>query len=285
MVFDDIRNIYKAELSDEQFDKLGAFINRETGIKMPPAKKVMVQARLKKRLKELGIPTFEAYLSYVFGKEGIQSEVVHVIDAISTNKTDFFREPVHFSFLKEQVLPEFTANNIGGTLKVWSAACSSGEEPYTLAVSISEFLGDSKDFDFRIHGTDISTLILKMAMNAVFTEERLRPAVPEYLVRKYFMRSTDALKRTYRAVPELRQKMSFSRVNFMDESYPLAEKFDVVFCRNVLIYFDREVQEAVVQKICRYLKPGGYFFHGHSESLIGMNLPLKNVRPTVFQKI
>ncbi len=285
MVFDDIRNIYKAELTDEQFDKLGTFINRETGIKMPPAKKVMVQARLKKRLKELDIPTFEAYLCYVFGKEGIQSEVVHVFDAISTNKTDFFREPVHFSFLKEHVLPEYKSNNNGGTLKVWSAACSSGEEPYTLAMSISEFLGGSKDFDYRIHGTDISTLILKMAMNAVFTEERVRPAIPEYLVRKYFMRSTDAVKRTYRAVPELRQKMSFSRVNFMDESYPLSEKFDVVFCRNVLIYFDREVQEAVVQKICRYLKPGGYFFHGHSESLIGMNLPLRNVRPTVFQKI
>jgi chemotaxis protein methyltransferase CheR len=285
MVFDEIRNIYKAELSDDQFDKLGAFINRETGIKMPPAKKVMVQARLKKRLKELGIPTFEAYLQYVFGKEGIESEVIHVFDAISTNKTDFFREPVHFSFLKEHVLPEFKAKKTGSTLKVWSAACSSGEEPYTLAMSISEFLGDSKDFDFRIHGTDISTLILKMALNAVFTEERLRPAVPEFLVRKYFMKSSDPVKRTYRAVPELRQKLSFSRLNFMDENYPIAEKFDVVFCRNVLIYFDREVQEAVVQKICRYLKSGGYFFHGHSESLIGMNLPLKNIRPTVFQKI
>lgn len=285
MVFNNIRNIYSAELSNEQFARLGSFIHRETGIKMPPEKKVMVQARLKKRLKELNIPTFEQYLSYVFGKESKHSEVVHVFDAISTNKTDFFREPVHFTFLKDHVLPEFKEQRKGSTFKVWSAACSSGEEPYTLAMCIHEFLGANGTFDYSIYGTDISTLILKMATNAVFTEERVKPAVPGYLVQKYFMKNRDAAKRTFRVVPELRKKVSFSRLNFMDESYPIVGKFDVVFCRNVLIYFDRKVQEVVLQKICRYLKPGGYLFHGHSESLIGMNLPLKNVHPTIFQRV
>jgi len=221
----------------------------------------------------------------VFGKNGNHSEIIHVFDAISTNKTDFFREPIHFSFLKDHVLPEFKEKRKGSVFKVWSAACSSGEEPYTLAMCIHEFLGANPSFDYSIYGTDISTLILKMATNAVFTEERVKPAVPAYLVQKYFMKNRDAIKRTFRIVPELRAKVSFDRLNFMDESYNIGSKFDVIFCRNVLIYFDRNIQEAVLQKICRNLKPGGYLFHGHSESLIGMDLPLKNVRPTIFQRI
>lgn len=285
MVFNDIRNIYSAELSNEQFARLGTFINRETGIKMPPDKKIMVQARLKKRLKELSIPTFEAYLAYVFSNKENHSEIIHVFDAISTNKTDFFREPAHFSFLKDHVLPEFKEKRKGSIFKVWSAACSSGEEPYTLAMCIHEFLGPNPPFDYSIFGTDISTLILKMAANAVYTEERVKPAVPAHLVQKYFMKNRDAAKRTFRIVPELRAKVSFNRLNFMDESYPIASKFDVVFCRNVLIYFDRNIQEAVLQKICQNIKPGGYLFHGHSESLMGMDLPLKNIRPTIFQRI
>ncbi|WP_026474885.1 CheR family methyltransferase [Alkaliflexus imshenetskii] len=285
MSFEHLRDIYKAELSDAQFDRLGTLIMRETGIKMPPIKKVMVQARLKKRLRVLDMSSFDDYVNFVFSPEGQVSEVIHIFDAVSTNKTDFFREPVHFDFLKGQVLPEFLEKSNGGLLKVWSAACSSGEEPYTLGITINEFVRQHGGFDFMVHGTDISTLILKMANNGIFTHERVSPAVPDELLRRYFMRSKDDTKKTYRIVPELRQKMRFSRLNFMDDSYNLPEKYDVVFCRNVLIYFDRPTQEAVVSKICNYLKPGGYFFHGHSESLIGMNLPLKNVRPTVFRRI
>lgn len=285
MVFNDIRDIYSAELSNEQFARLENFINRETGIKMSSDKKVMVQARLKRRLKALSIPSFETYLDYLFGNSGNHSEIINVFDAISTNKTDFFRESIHFSFLKDHVLPEYKEKRKGSIFKVWSAACSSGEEPYTLAMCIHEFLDLNPSFDYSIYGTDISTLILKMATNAVYTEERVKPAVPEYLVQKYFMKNRDTVKRTFRIVPELRAKVSFNRLNFMDESYHIAGKFDVVFCRNVLIYFDRNIQEAVLQKICRNLKPGGYLFHGHSESLIGMDLPLKNVRPTIFRRI
>jgi chemotaxis protein methyltransferase CheR len=245
----------------------------------------MVQARLKKRLRALNMATFDEYTRYVFSNEGLDSEIIHIFDAVSTNKTDFYREPIHFSFLQEKVLPEFAYANKNGTLRVWSAACSSGEEPYTLAMCISEYLLKNKQFDFSIHGTDISTLILKMALNGVYSEERLKPAVPEYLVRRYFMRSRDDAKKTFRVVPEIRAKMKFTRLNFMDESYGLPEKFDVVFCRNVLIYFDRPTQEAVIQRICRCMKPGAYLFHGHSESLLGMDLPLVNIRPTVYQRL
>lgn len=279
-----LSEIYRAELSDEDFDKMGTLIFKMAGIKMPPSKKIMVQARLKKRLRALNMNSFTEYVRYVFSKEGLDMELIHILDVISTNKTDFFREPIHFSFLSGQVLPQFMEQHQSGSFKVWSAGCSSGEEVYTLAMVLSEFSLAKPSFDYSILGTDISTAILAMATNGVFTESRLRPAVPDYLIRKYFMKSKDAAKKTYRVVPEIRQKTRFNRVNFMDDSYPVGEKFDAIFCRNVLIYFDRDTQEKVVQKLCNYLKPGGYFFHGHSESLIGMNLPLKNVKPTIFRK-
>ena len=280
-----ISDIYRAELSNNQFERIAAYIENEIGIKMPPSKKIMVQARLKKRLRELNMVSFEDYLKYVFSKEGMSSEIIHVFDVISTNKTDFYREPTHFKFLTDVVLPQFAKQNTNKKFKVWSAACSSGEEPYTIGITVSEFLEGNQRFDFEVHGTDISTQILKLAVNGIYTESRVKPAIPDYLMRKYFMRSRDLTKKTYRVVPELRNKMKFSRLNFMDETYALPEKYDVAFCRNVLIYFDRPTQEKVVEKITRYLKPGGYFFHGHSESLMGMDLPLKCVKPTIFQKI
>lgn len=285
MSIDNLSEVYRAELSEAEFEKLGAMIYRLAGIKMPPSKKTMVQARLKKRLRALGMNSFSQYVDYVFGKEGLEMEIVHILDVISTNKTDFFREPVHFSFLSEKVLPNFTQRASGAPFKVWSAGCSSGEEVYTLTMVLNEFGLQQPGFDFSVLGTDISTAILSMATNAVFAENRLKPAVPDWLIRRYFMRSKDAAKKVYRVIPEMRQKARFGRVNFMDDSYPVSEKFDAIFCRNVLIYFDRDTQERVVQKLCNYLKPGGYFFHGHSESLIGMDLPLRNIQPTIFKKI
>lgn len=279
-----LSEIYRAELSDEDFDKMGTLIFKMAGIKMPPSKKIMVQARLKKRLRALNMNSFAEYVRYVFSKEGMDMELIHILDVISTNKTDFFREPIHFNFLSGQVLTQYMEQHQSGSFKVWSAGCSSGEEVYTLAMVLSEFSLAQPSFDYTILGTDISTAILAMATNGVYTETRLKPAVPDYLIRKYFMKSKDAAQKTYRVIPEIRQKTRFNRVNFMDDSYPVSEKFDAIFCRNVLIYFDRDTQEKVVQKLCNYLKPGGYFFHGHSESLIGMDLPLKNVKPTIFRK-
>lgn len=278
-------DIYKAELSDADFERIGSMIYRMAGIKMPASKKIMVQARLKKRLLALKMGSFSQYIQYVFSKEGFEFEIIHILDVISTNKTDFFRESIHFKFLTERVLPEFVAKNSIKNFKVWSAGCSSGEEVYTLAMVLNEFSEKEKAFEYLIFGSDISTAILSMAVNAIYTENRLKPAVSEYLVRKYFMKSKDPANKAYRVIPELREKTRFARINFMSDTYSVTERFDVVFCRNVLIYFDRETQEKVIRKLCYYLKPGGYFFHGHSESLIGMNLPLKNVNPTIFQKI
>ncbi|MFN3555437.1 MAG: CheR family methyltransferase [Bacteroidales bacterium] len=277
--------VYKLEMPQSVFETLSSFIFKETGIKMPPVKKVMLQSRLQKRLRELGMSSYEQYCEYVLSKEGEALELVHMMDVVTTNKTDFFREPAHFEFMKEVVLPEFVKSQRGNTpLKIWSAGCSSGEEAYTLAMVISEFAASHNKPDFSILGTDLSTRILQKALDAVYSEERVANISME-LKRKYFLRSRDRIKPTVRVIPELRKKTTWERLNFMDDYYDIKETFDVVFCRNVLIYFDRPTQQAVINKLCRNLKLGGYFFLGHSESVTGMDVPLVQLKPTVFMKV
>lgn len=280
-----INDIYKAELSKEEFAKLSSFIYRESGIKMPPVKRIMLQSRLQKRLKELQLTTFKEYCNYVFSKEGLNNEIIHMLDVVSTNKTDFFREPIHFDFLNSTVLPEFSNTlKTKKQLKLWSAGCSSGEEPYTIAIVLLEYLEKHPGFDFSILGTDISTRILQSAYDAIYKEDKVL-GVPLELKRKYFLRSKERQCPTVKMGTLLRSKVRFERLNFMDASYSINDSFDVIFCRNVLIYFDRETQESVINKICTKLSTGGYFFLGHSESILNMNVPLKQIKPTIYQKI
>jgi chemotaxis protein methyltransferase CheR len=280
-----LNEIFKARLTDEEFRKLSEFIYGEYGIKMPPVKKIMLQSRLQKRLRELNITTFKEYVEYVFSRDGQDNEVIHMIDVVSTNKTDFFREPVHFEFLTHNILPEFSEENHFRTpLKIWSAGCSSGEEPYTIAISLAECKEKYPSLDFSILGTDISSRILKSALEAIYKENRVE-GVPLNIKRKYFLKSKDRNSPTVRIIPDLRRKVSFARLNFMDTTYNINEIFDVVFCRNVLIYFDREAQEKVINKLCMKLRPNGYFFLGHSESITSMQVPLKQIKPTIFRKI
>lgn len=284
MVDSFLNDIYKAELSNDDFNKLSSFIYTESGIKMPPVKRIMLQSRLQKRLKELKMSSFHEYCSYIFSKEGMNNEIIHMLDVVSTNKTDFFREPVHFDFLTATVLPELVSASKHRNIKIWSAGCSSGEEPYTIAIVLSEFMETNSTVDFSILGTDISTKILQKAIDAVYKEERVE-GIPLNLKRKYFLRSKDRENPSVKVGAILRNKVRFDRLNFMDNSYGIHESFDIVFCRNVLIYFDRETQEKVIGKICTKLNTGGYFFLGHSESIMNMNLPLKQIKPTIFQKI
>lgn len=277
--------VYKLQMPDDVFERLSIFIYQEYGIKMPLAKKVMLQSRLQKRLRELKMNSYEQYCDYVFSKEGEALELVHMIDVVTTNKTDFYREPTHFDFLLQTVLPEFIARHKQKTtLKIWSAGCSSGEEVYTLAMVISDFMEKQKNMDYSILGTDISSRILQKALDAVYTEERAIN-IPLETKRKYFLRSKDRVKPTVRIIPEIRKKTWYQRLNFMDDSYHINETFDIVFCRNVLIYFDRETQEQVINRLCRHLKTGGYFFLGHSESITAMNVPLVQLKPTIFMKV
>ncbi len=267
---------------DGEFRRLASYITCNLGIKMPEVKRTMLQGRLQKRLRELSIGSFGEYLDYVFSKEGLSEKII-MTDIVTTNKTDFFREPVHFDFLYRSVLPAFYFDSGKRFMKVWSAGCSSGEEAYTTAMVLSEFRSKYDDFDYHITATDISTRMIKKGVIAIYNEDRIAP-LQDYYKNKYILRSKDRKEKTVRIVPELRSKVNFKSLNLMDDIYDMKGLYDVIFCRNVLIYFNRDTQEAVINKLCNKLRPGGYFFLGHSESITNFNVPLKQIRSTIFYK-
>lgn len=271
------------KLSSGDFLKLSEFIYKQCGIKLSETKRVLLESRLQKRLAQLNLTSFQDYYQFVISPAGRTEELVHMIDAVATNKTDFFREPVHFHFMQSEILPAFAQQSTSRTFKVWSSACSSGEEPYTIAMVLEEFRQFHR-FDYRITATDISTKILEKAIQAIYPERTITDVSME-LRRKYMMRSKDKANTTVRMAPEIRQKVQFKRLNLMDASLDVDRDYDIVFCRNVLIYFDRKTQEEVVRKLIDHLKPGGYLFIGHSESIYHMQLPVTQIRPTIFQKL
>jgi len=245
----------------------------------------MLQSRLHKRLRELNMTNYKQYVEYVFSKEGQQTEIIQMMDMVSTNKTDFFREPVHFEYLHSTVLPELLFNNRNRYLKIWSAGCSSGEEPYTIAMSLNEFFiqNPANSFEYSILATDISTRMLKSAVEGIYKEERIE-TLPLNLKKRYLLRSKDRNSPTIRIIPDLRRKVTFQRLNFMDSFYNVPDNFDIIFCRNVLIYFDRDTQERVINRLATKLKTNGYFFLGHSESITNFDVPLIQLRPTIFRR-
>jgi chemotaxis protein methyltransferase CheR len=280
-----VSEAYRQSMTDKDFSILSSFVYEELGIKMPYAKKIMLQSRLQKRLAVLGMGSFKEYIEFVFSKEGQEEEIIKMIDLITTNKIDFFRESSHFDYLTNVALPEMcSAKPAKKNIKIWSAGCSSGEEPYTIAIVFKEFFKSHPDFDFEIFATDISLRILQKAATAIYPEDRTT-AIPYETKRKYFLRSKDQTNRTVRLVPEIRSKVTFQRMNFMDTYYAVEKEFDIVFCRNVLIYFDRETQQQVITKLASKLRHDGIFFLGHSESITNMKVPLRQIKPTIFRKI
>jgi chemotaxis protein methyltransferase CheR len=269
------------------FSRLASFIHAELGIKMPDVKRSMLQGRLQKRMRHLGLGSYEEYVQYVFTPEGVRQELPQLINSVTTNKTDFFREPKHYDVLVRQVLPRVVDLNSAGLkrkLKVWSAACSTGEEPYTLAMVLREFEETCPGFHFSILATDISTKVLEKAIAGIYGEEKIEP-VPQPLRKKYLLRGKDGKRGLVRIVPELRSLVRFQRLNLMEKDYGLREAMDVIFCRNVIIYFDRPTQEKVLGRLVAHLRPGGYLFMGHSETLNGFNMPLAPIALTVYRKI
>jgi chemotaxis protein methyltransferase CheR len=271
-------------LSVRDLDRLRSLIYEQSGIVLGPDKKTMLELRIKPRLRSLTIDSFSDYCNYLFSREGQEVELPHLLDVVTTNKTDFFRESAHFDFLVKKALPERAVRSDSTRpLLVWSAGCSSGEEPYTLAMVLSEYAAAHPGFRFKILATDICNTVLAKAKLGVFKDEVLAPVSPE-LRRKYLMRSRDPEANESRVVPELRQLIEFRRLNFMDAHYGLSEKADMIFCRNVIIYFDRATQENILGKLIQNLVPGGYAFLGHSETLNGFDLPLTPVAPALYRK-
>ncbi|WP_319541107.1 protein-glutamate O-methyltransferase [uncultured Pseudodesulfovibrio sp.] len=275
--------VNQSQMGDTEFKRFSELIHTEFGIKMPPTKRVLLQSRFQKRLRVLGMSSYKEYCDYVFSDKGREQERSHLIDVVTTNTTHFFREPKHWDIMNNSVLPELWSRGIGrnGDLRIWSAGCSSGEEPYTLGMVLHEWSTTHHGFKFSILATDISQKILSEASNAVYSIEKVDD-VPMQYKKKYMLKSKD--KKLVKMDSILRNKVSFQRLNFM-EDFKLPHQQDIIFCRNVVIYFDRATQATLFSKFCNNLKTGGYLFIGHSESLSGLTLPIRQVAPTVFQRL
>jgi chemotaxis protein methyltransferase CheR len=275
-------------LSDREFEQLSEFIRAHCGVKMPAAKKPMLEARLLRRLRVLGLSSFREYCDILARSSCGADELIHMVDAVTTHKTDFFREPAHFQFLTETVLPEYVETceqSASKRFALWSAGCSTGEEPYTLAIVLNEFAARNRGFQFAITATDISAKVLEKAQLGIY-EQGLVTAVPPHLRQRYFMRSKEREKGLVRIVPELRSLVRFMRINLMDERFmPFEEGADAIFCRNVIIYFHRETQYRLLNHFCRTLKSGGHLFLGHSETVHGFELPLVRTGSTIYRKL
>jgi chemotaxis protein methyltransferase CheR len=272
-------------LSKRNFDALAKFIYSYSGIKMPLNKATMLEGRLRRRLRVTGISSFDAYCDYLFNQGGIDSETVYLIDVVTTNKTDFFREPKHFEYMQTHALPEIVRNFSERRLRVWSSACSTGAEPYTLAMVLSDYMkAQAPDRDYFVLATDLSTDVLQKAQKGIYASELMAPVPPDAM-RRYVMQPANRHRSEMRITPKLRQKVGFARLNLMDASYPVGDPMHIIFCRNVLIYFDKPTQQQVLSRLCDCLMPGGYLFIGHSETVTGFDLPIRQVANTVFKRV
>lgn len=274
-------------LSAADFQRISLLIGQEVGIRLPPAKRLMVEGRLRKRLRALGLPSFDAYGDYLFRQDGLERELLFLINAVTTNKTDFFREPEHFECLERVLVPGLLAlrGERQPLIKVWSAASSTGAEAYSIAMLLADMASRSRDFRFAVLGTDISTDVLEQGRRAIYPAEQVAP-VPQQMQSRYLMFARrPGLRPDVRVVPELRRLVHFARLNLMDEKYPFDRDVDIVFLRNVLIYFDKADQTKVIARLIAHLRPGGYLLLGHSESMIGTDVAVRQVAPAVFQKL
>lgn len=275
------------QLSHRDFQQLAKFINGHCGIRMPPAKKVMVEGRLRRRVRDLGFTHMGDYCDFLFQQDGLSQEGDYIIDAVTTNKTDFFREAEHFHYLAETVLPHLAQKGgigIQSPLRLWSVAASIGAEAFSLAMVADDYAQAHRGFRYSVLATDICLEVLEKAAQAIYPTD-MAAAIPPPFRRRYVMRSRDSARHEVRIVPELRQNVQFAKLNLNDSNYPLPHAMHVAFCRNVLIYFDKPMQEAVLHRICAHLLPGGYLFIGHSETVAGYNLPLRQVAPTIFERM
>ena len=269
-------------LDKARFGRIAQFIEARSGIQMPASKKNLVEGRLRRRAAELGFASLAAYCDHVLAPEGLPDEGEHLINAITTNKTDFFREPNHFTFLTSTALPQLALSGVS-RLRVWSAACSNGAEPYTLAMLLAEYTANTPTMNFGILATDIDTAVLDTARRGIYPSGMVSP-VPPVLRQKYLVKSRDSARNEVRIIAPLRASVGFAQLNLMDERYPVGDRMHVIFCRNVLIYFDRPTQEKVVGRLLERLHPGGFLFLGHSETTIVQDHDVASVGSSVFQK-
>lgn len=274
----------ESKLTDAEFKRIRDLMHRHCGINLQDGKQQLVQQRVAKRMRTGGFESLSAYLDFV-AADATGQEFTLLIDAMSTNLTSFYRESDHFRYLAEVALPELIRRKNKAhdhRIRIWSAACSTGEEPYTLAMILHDSIPDVQRWDIKILATDISTHVLRVARNGFYGAERLKPLPAGYPTR-FFRSATMDGEKGYVVSPELQRMISFRHLNLMDQ-WPFAGPFDFIFCRNVMIYFDKPTQERLVNRFSDVMADGALLFTGHSESLTGVRHPFRSIRPTVYAK-
>jgi chemotaxis protein methyltransferase CheR len=269
-------------MRDSEFEFIRSLVYERSRINLTPDKRELVTARLSRRLRATRLATVGDYCR-LLKTPNASEELANLIDVISTNHTFFFREAVHFEFLRKHVVPEMRARARAECWRrfyVWSAACSSGEEPYSIAMTLAECL---PQWEWNIEGTDISRVVLEQAEAGIYTQDAVAQ-VPREVLRKHFQRGFGPQEGKYRVKAALRQRVSFQQLNLLERDPPFEDRFQAIFCRNVMIYFDRSTQEELIARLTRRLVPGGYLFVGHSESLTGLRHSLRIVRAAVYQR-
>jgi len=272
-------------LKDSDFQKFSSYVYDECGINLHEGKKELVKARLGKILRQRNFRSFRKYYDFVVNdKSG--HELILLLDSISTNLTYFFRESQHFDFLRSRTLPEIVKIKMpsrDNCLRFWSAGCSSGEEAYSIAIAVSEAFNNREHWQTKILATDLSTKVLSTARNGIYEEKKIE-SIPYELRKRYFQKGENRWKSYFRVKQEVRKKITFQRLNFREE-FHFNVPFDVIFCRNVMIYFNNPTKEALVRKFFQNLSKGGYLFIGHAESLTGIKHSFNYIQPSVYQKI
>lgn len=271
-------------ISARAFRTLAGIVHAYCGVALGPDKHNLVANRLRRRLQALGLASYDEYCD-LLAADRTGEELEALIDLITTNHTVFFREPEHFRFLGERVLPVLGPElaRAGKPVRMWSAACASGEEPYTMAMVAAEAQRRDGGLQWRVLGSDISRTMVAAAGRGVYSADGLLAVPPEWVPR-YFLRGVRSQDGYVRIDAELQRQVRFERINLLDATYPLGELQHVIFCRNVMIYFDEEIRAKVVRQLVRHLLPGGYFFVGYSESLGGLAHGLEAVSHGVYRK-
>jgi len=275
-------------LTPAEFELFRVLIHQKVGIVMSPAKMQLVHSRLGKRLRHHSLRSYQAYYDMLMAAGADSEEMVAFINCVTTNKTDFFREPHHFQFVTDTFLPELVQKVLRGSMppkiRVWHAGCSTGEEPYSLAITLQDALRGKNNWDVRQLASDIDTDVLAHAQRGIYDLDRVKP-VPDAQLKRYFLRGAGECKDTVKVATALSDQIAFRQINLLSEPWPIRAdvRFDMIFCRNVVIYFDKPTQQRLFARFTEYLRPGGYLFMGHSESLLGISNAYESLGSTIHR--
>jgi chemotaxis protein methyltransferase CheR len=277
---------FEIALSEDEFQQFRSLVHKQTGLSLKETKVALVRSRLLKRLRHYGYENFTQYYDHLRDRDVSGEELQEMINAVTTHKTSFFREAHHFDCLVERLLEPACQANANGpplALRIWSAGCSSGEEAYSIAITIAMNVERMAACDVKILASDIDTEVLRQARIGIYSRDSVSEIRPEVL-RRCFLSGVGQNSGSVQLKPELRDLVRFAHLNLIDEPWPFRGKFDAIFCRNVIIYFDQDTQQRVIEKMAEHLKPGGLFFAGHSENLFWMNQLLEPIGHTVYRR-